>query len=185
MNKFTQEQRQREFAQQYVLDFKAVAAYRRCLFKVGEDKPSDSAAASKMLGTPAVQEYIRELVEARQSRFEVRGDRVISELARIAFSDITNYFTWENGRIRLKDSAMLEENASRAVERLDIVEYESPSGRTLTRTKLKLYNKAQALDLLAKHLGLFTEKHEITHTLGNGLSGLLKEAVTLNGHSAS
>lgn len=184
-NEFTQEQKHREFARQYILDFKAIAAYRRCNFKVGEDKPGDSAAASKLLANPAVQNYISELVEARRERFEVRSDSVVRELARIAFSDITSYFTWENGRVRLKDSAMLDENASRAVERLDVVEYESPSGRTLTRTKLKLYSKTQALDLLAKHLGMYTEKHEITHTIGNGLSGLLKEAMTVNGHSPS
>lgn len=165
-NNFTQEQKYREFAQQYLFDFKAVAAYRRCNFKVGEAKSSDSAAASKLLATPEVQEYIRELAEERQRRLDVKVDRIVEEQARIGFADIRNYFEWDAGEIRLKDSAMLDENASRAIERLEMTTYESPSGEVTKRVKIKLHSKSAALESLAKHLGMYTEKHDVNVTYG-------------------
>lgn len=160
-NDFTHEQKYREFAQQYLFDFKAVAAYRRCNFKVGEAKQSDSASASKLLSNPEVQEYIRELAEERQRRLEVKVDRIVEEQARIGFADIRNYFEWDAGEIRLKDSAMLDENASRAIERLEMTTYESPSGEVTKRVKIKLHSKSAALESLAKHLGMYTEKHQV------------------------
>lgn len=163
---FEQEQRYKEFAHQYLFDFKAIAAYRRCNFKVGENKASDSAAASKLLSTPEVQEYIREFAEERQRRLIVKVDRIVEEQARIAFADIRNYFTWDAGEIVLKDSAMLDENASRAIERLEMTTHESPMGEVTKRVKIKLHSKAAALEALAKHLGMYTERHDVNVTYG-------------------
>lgn len=159
---FSNEQKYREFAAQYLLDFKAIAAYRRCNFKQGEPKASDSAAASKLLATPEVQQYIEELAEERQRRFEVKVDRVVQELALIGFADIANYFEWTEDEIRLKPSAMLDPHASRCIERLDMVSYENPSGDRTQRVKIKLHSKTAALESLAKYLKMYVERHDIS-----------------------
>lgn len=163
---FTNEQKYREFAAQYFMDFKPVAAYRRCKFKVGGPKASDSAAASKLLATPEVQQYIEELASERQRRLEVKVDRVVQEQARIAFSDIADYFEWDSDDIRLKPSAMLDPHASRCIERLDMVTYEKPSGEVTRRVKIKLHSKTAALEALAKYLGMYTEKHDVSVNYG-------------------
>jgi phage terminase small subunit len=160
-SEFTQDQKHREFARQYLLDFKRVDAYRRCNFKTGGAKPSDSAAASKLLATTAVQQYIQEFSEERAKGLEVTAERIFTEWARVGFSDIRNYFWWKDGEIHLKDSAMLDENASRGIERLEITEYESPTGVITRRTKIKLHSKDPALTSMAKALGMYTEKHQV------------------------
>lgn len=182
-SEFTQDQKHQEFARQYILDFKPTAAYRRCNFKTGEAKQSDSTAASKLLATQAVQGYIQAFSEQRVSRLEVKTERIIEEQARIAFADIRNYFEWTHGEIRLKDSAMLDENASRAIERLEVTEYETPSGATTRRIKVKLHSKAAALDALAKHLGMYTEKHQVNITVDEReqVRGELIEMLTQTG----
>lgn len=158
---FTQEQRYREFAQQYIADFNAVAALRRCNWFKKAKRDGESPSSSDLLASIQVQGYIRELVEERRRRLDVSADAVLLEQARIAFSDVKNYWEWTSQGIRLKDSGLIDENASRAIESLEITEREMMSGITIRKTRIKMHNKASALESLAKNLGMYTEKHEV------------------------
>ena len=182
---FTQEQRYREFAQQYIADFNAVAALRRCNWFKKAKRDGEVISSGELLADLQVQTYIRELVEERRRRLDISTDAVLLEQARIGFSDVRNYWEWTSEGIRIKNSGLIDEDASRAIESLEVTERELVSGITIKKTRIKLHNKATALESLAKHLGMYTEQHEIMHTMGNGLSGLLKDALTTNGHSGS
>lgn len=159
--KFTKSQKEQEFARQYILDFNAGKAYGRCPW-APENRSGWSTSGTKLLALESVQGYIRDLIEERKRRMVVSIDSVIMEQARIGFSDIRNYFTWDaDGNIQLRESSILDEDYSRAIESLEIVD--SQYGRKI---KLKLHSKAVALESLAKHLGMYTERHSIDVNYG-------------------
>lgn len=91
--------------------------------------------------------------EIRKKKEKITEQRVIQELAKIAFDDITNYLSFfvdENGdtKIVIKDSEALDTRAVAEVTN-------SKSG-----FKFKLYNKQQALVKLGDYLGLWKRTPE-------------------------
>ena len=73
-------------------------------------------------------------------------ERVLGELADIAFANAADFFVVEDGALRIVDSKELENHQLAAVAAME----KSASG-----IKVKLYDKLKALELLGKHLGLF------------------------------
>ena len=63
-------EKQRRFADEYLIDLNATRAYR---------------AASRMLRNIKVSEYIQERMQERQQRTNISQDRVLDDLAAIAF----------------------------------------------------------------------------------------------------
>ena len=89
----------------------------------------------------------------RRKKEKITEERIIQELARIAFDDISNYlsfFSDENGetKIEIKESDALD---TRAVAEIT----NSKSG-----FRFKLYNKQQALVKLGDYLGLWKRTPE-------------------------
>jgi phage terminase small subunit len=77
---------------------------------------------------------------------------VIEELAKIAFSDIRDVLTVDNG---LRDISMLDEKTAKAISSIKITEDKS-MGEVIGETKeVKLWDKLRALDSLGKHFGIF------------------------------
>ena len=78
-------EKQKIFADEYLIDLNATRAYRVAYPSV---KKEESAAVngSKLLRNAKVAEYITERMEERQKRTEITQDRVLNELAAIAFS---------------------------------------------------------------------------------------------------
>ncbi len=93
----------------------------------------------------------------REQRTKVTQDRVVEELAKIAFinpTDVINEYdaSLQNGAAR-EDTAAI---SSIRVKRLPTRE-----GFGVER-EIKLHDKIRALELLGKHLGLFNDKLNIT-----------------------
>ena len=91
---------------------------------------------------------------------EVTQARIIRELARIAFSDMRAVTAWGPSGLTLRDSAGLSDDEAAAV--LEVSETRTESGGG-TR-KVKLNDKVRALEMLGKHLGMFTERVEVAAT---------------------
>jgi len=166
IDSFTQEQRYREFAQQYLVDLNPVAAYRRCQWVKNKKRGEQLMSWGELLADVQVQGYIRELVEERRKRLDISTDAILQEQARIAFSDIRDFWEWSSQGMVLKDSGLIDEHSSRVVESLEMVERELMSGIKVKKVKIKLYNKQGALDALARHLGMETLKHEVNVQYG-------------------
>lgn len=77
---------------------------------------------------------------------EVSADRVLIELARIAFADIRNYASWGPRGLTLRPAAEISEDAAAAIAEV---------ARTGRSPRIKLHDKKAALAALARHLGLF------------------------------
>lgn len=147
--------RQRAFAEEYLIDLSAVDAYLRVY---GGNRESASRAASRLLNRPEVAAYVQELKDARSRRTEVTADRVVLELARIAYADVRDAMSWGRGGVRWHDSDAIDDHTAAAIMEVSetVREHENDDGevtRTTTR-RMRMHPKLGALQKLAEHVGV-------------------------------
>lgn len=145
-------EKQKIFADEYLIDLNATRAYRVAYLSVKKDETA-AAAAARMLRNVKVAAYIQERMQERQKRTEITQDRVLQELAAIAFAKATDYAEIKNERVRIKDTEELDEQQARAIAGIE----EGKFG-----IKVKLNDKEKALELLGRHLGMFKDKLEVS-----------------------
>ena len=100
-----------------------------------------------------VAEYIAERMQARQERTEITPDKVLEELAAIAFARATDYAEVKDDQVIIKDTSGLSENQIKAIAGIK----QSKFG-----IELKLNDKEKALELLGRHLGMFKDRVEVS-----------------------
>ncbi|MTI95397.1 MAG: terminase small subunit [Firmicutes bacterium] len=109
--------------------------------------------ATRLLKKPHVQEYLRQRMKAREKRIEISQDKVINEIARMAFSDIINYAEVDGHRVKIKSTRDIPADMRAAI----IAIKEGANG-----IEVKIADKLKALELLGRHLGMFNDKLDIT-----------------------
>ncbi len=145
-------EKQKVFADEYLIDLNATRAYRVAYPSVKKDETA-AVNGSKLLRNTKVAAYIQERMQERQKRTEITQDRVLQELAAIAFAKTTDYSEIKNGCVRIKDTAELNEQQVRALAGIE----EGKFG-----IKVKLNDKEKALELIGRHLGMFKDKLEVS-----------------------
>ena len=148
-------EKQKIFADEYLIDLNATRAYRVAYPSVKKDEVA-AVNGSKLLRNTKVQEYISERMQERQQRTEVTQDRVIKELAAIAFARATDYVEIRSngvcGTVVIKPTADLSDEQVRAIAGIK----EGANG-----IEIKLNDKEKALELLGRHLGMWNDKLDI------------------------
>lgn len=148
--------KQAKFVTEYLVDLNATQAALRA----GYSKKTAHRTGQENLQKPPIAEAIAAKQEKLQKKTEITIERVIQEYKRLAFVDPTKIWD-KNGKI--KSIHKMDEDTRRAIAGMEI----STIGNTLeTLKKIKLWDKTKALDSLAKHLGMFVERREITGNLG-------------------
>lgn len=143
--------KQKIFADEYLIDLNATRAYRVAYPSVKKDETA-AQAGSRMLRNVKVAKYISDQMKERQERTEVTQDRVVQELAASAFAKATDYVEIRGGRVVIKDTSQLEDNQIRAIAGIK----EGANG-----IEIKLNDKEKALELLGRHLGMWNDKLDI------------------------
>lgn len=143
--------KQKIFADEYLIDLNATRAYRVAYPSVKKDETA-RANGSRMLTNANVAKYISERMQERQQRTEVTQDRVIRELAAIAFSKATDYAIVRGGAVYIKNTDDLSDEQVRAISGIK----EGANG-----IEIKLNDKEKALELLGRHLGMWNDKLNI------------------------
>ena len=143
--------KQKIFADEYLIDLNATRAYRVAYPNVKKDETA-AAAAARMLRNVKVAKYISDRMKERQERTEVTQDRVVQELAASAFAKATDYVEIRGGRVVIKDTSQLEDNQIRAIAGIK----EGANG-----IEIKLNDKEKALELLGRHLGMWNDKLDV------------------------
>lgn len=143
--------KQKIFADEYLIDLNATRAYRVAYPSVKKDETA-AQAGSRMLRNVKVAKYISDRMKERQERTEVTQDRVVRELAASAFAKATDYVEIRGGRVVIKDTSQLEDNQIRAIAGIK----EGANG-----IEIKLNDKEKALELLGRHLGMWNDKLDI------------------------
>lgn len=180
-------ERQKRFCDEYLVDLNATQA----AIRAGYTAKYANTNAPKLLQNTAVAEYISQRKADRVQRTEITQDMVLRELANIAFSNAADY-----AAVVEKDVELEQENGTfikvydadgnpvkyRTVEPVLTSDLTEDQKRALSVIKkgrdgfeVKPYDKVKALELLGKHLGMWTDKVEVGGQINNPMAGLTTE----------
>lgn len=147
--------KQQLFVDEYLVDLNATQA----AIRAGYSSKTAYAIADRLLRKAEVQHAIQEAKKSRSERTEITQDRVLKELARIAFFDPRKMFDADGKPIHI--SALDDETAA-AVAGLEVVTKGNADMGLGEILKYKISDKNSALDKLCRHLGLYADKLALT-----------------------
>lgn len=153
--------RQQRFVDEYLIDLNATQAAIRAGYSV----KTANEQGSRLLANVSVQTAIAEKMADRSRRTGVNQDRVVLELAKIAFVKLTDIID-EKGKI--KDTATEDDLA--CLEGYKYKYSDTDTGYSVER-EVKLSSKMKALELLGKHLGMWNDKVDLNVVLPIVISG--------------
>lgn len=154
--------KQRRFVEEYLVDFNGKRAYEAAY---GTGGTSAEVSASRLLSSVKVRDAVQQGMARQVAAARVTQDRVLAELARVAYADMRDFAEWGPEGVTLKPSAQLSEDAALAVA--EVSQRETKGGRQVT---FKLHDKLGALIQLGRHLGMFTDKAELSTKDGQPLA---------------
>ena len=164
--------RQQRFCDEYLIDLNATQA----AIRAGYSEKTAMEQGYQLLQKTSVAEYIAERKADRIERTEITQDMVLKELAIIAFSNAADF-----AKV-IEKQAMMDVNGQavpmrdtdgkpvmyRTVEPVLTENLTEEQKRALSVIKkgrdgfeVKPYDKVRALELLGKHLGMWTDKVEM------------------------
>ena len=138
--------RQERFCREYVVDLNATQA----AIRAGYSSNGAAVNATKLLKNNNVKKKIAQLQSEIAKRVEITADMVVRELAAIGFADVRECFDASGNLINPRK---LPESIAKVVAGIDMIEVK----KDVRVKKIKLWNKVQALESLAKHLGMYQQ----------------------------
>lgn len=154
--------KQQRFVEEYLIDLNATQAAIRAGYSV--DSARDIGCEN--LTKPNIQEAIAKAMAERSKRTGVNQDRVVLELARIAFANARNIINTEDGSV--KDDATEDDLA--CIQSVKVKTMSGDKGYSEER-EVKLYSKTDALEKLGRHLGMWKDKIDLNVALPVVISG--------------
>lgn len=159
--------RQRRFVEEYLVDLNATQA----AIRAGYSPKTARVIAAENLAKPAIAEAIIEAKAARSVATRVTAERVVEELARLAFFDIGKLFHEQGG---LKPFHEMDEDTRRAIVAHDVEMLREEGEQVGTIRKVKMADKLGALNTLAKHTGVDPQKVKLGVDPDDPLGALLR-----------
>ena len=166
--------KQKVFVNEYLVDLNATRAYKVAYKSCKKDETA-AAASSRMLKNVKVIDYLNQRMKKREERTEITQDKVIKELASIAFangSDFAKVVEKSYMKPIKNDVGEVigeEEVFYKAVELVKTEDLEEGKKKAISGIKetkfgieVQSCDKVKALELLGKHLGMFTDKVELS-----------------------
>lgn len=147
--------KQQRFVEEYLIDLNATQAAIRAGYKPENARQIGTENLSKLVISNAIAVAMAE----RSRRTGINQDRIVNELAKIAFVNMLDIVD-EEGRIR---SDATEEDLA-CIESIKHKESSSINGDS-TEREVKIASKLKALELLGKHVGMWNDKLNVNLTL--------------------
>ncbi len=138
--------KQKQFAAEYIIDLNATQAAIRC----GYSEKTAYSQGERLLRNVEVAKLIADLKAKRAEKTEITAEMVLRELAKIGFSNIQDFI--KKG-FEIDDIQELSREHAAAIESIKIktTHGDHPS----TEVSFKLHSKQAALDMIGKHIGFF------------------------------
>lgn len=149
-------EKQKRFVEEYLIDLNATQA----AIRAGYSPNTAKDIGCENLAKPNIRTCIDKEIAERSKRTGINQDRVIRELARLAFVNANDVIDMEEAT--LKDGATEDDTA--AIASVKVKTIPTKEGEGIER-EIKLTDKLKALELLGKHLGMFKDKVEIDATV--------------------
>lgn len=160
MKKLTR--KQAAFVREYLVDLNATQA----AIRAGYSKKTAYSIGAENMSKPEIQAALGIASARRAKKTEITAERVLREYAKLAFYDPKKLYDHND---QLKSIADIDDDTAAAITSLDHISLpDSAGGGSLQ--KVRMADKKAALDSIAKHLGMFIERHELTGPGGAGLS---------------
>ena len=144
--------------------FNGTKAYQK-VFECSEDVARKNA--SRLLTNADIKKAIRTALDKLIVKLEITSERVLQEIAKMAFANMGEYITiLEDGSayVDLSKVGMTETAAIQEVVSDEYAEGRGEDARVVKRVKLKLADKTRNLELLGKYLKLFSESTPASST---------------------
>jgi len=139
--------KQTRFIQEYLVDYNGTQA----AIRAGYPAASAQQMASENLSKPVIAARVQAGLAALQARCDITAERVLLELAHVAYADIRQLFDAE-GRLKLPTDYTAA--LASAVIGIEVATKTIDAGEVEYIHKIKLAPKVEALKTLAQHLGL-------------------------------
>lgn len=178
---------QRIFCDEYLIDLNATRAYKAAYKRVKKDATARTNS-SRLLTNANIKSYIESKMKEREKRTEITQDKVLKELAKIGFANATDYARVvekeyleqakdENGNIISEIPKTYKIVELEITDNLDIDKQAAIAGIKEGRNgiEVKLNDKVKALELIGRHLGMFTDKMNVTVEKSEKLADILDQ----------
>ncbi len=146
--------RQRRFVEEYLIDLNATRSAKTA----GYAESSASVAGSELLANPKIATAVTIAQAERSARTAINADRVLREVARLAFFDAGEVFDFNGDSITLKPGKEIPEDARRAIVGVKIRTHKVLGDSRSETLEVRLADKRASLELLMRHMGLFNDK---------------------------
>lgn len=146
-------QKQKRFIEEYLIDLNATQA----AIRAGYSPDSAADIGSENLRKPDIRAHIDKKMAERSRRTGVNADRVVMELAKLAFVNAADVIN--TGDATLREDALVEDTA--AIQSVKVKVIPTQNGEGIER-EIKMADKIKALELLGKHLGMFKDKVDVS-----------------------
>lgn len=142
-------ERQYRFVHEYLVDLHG----RDAAIRAGYSRKGAAVAASKNLADERVRKAMREAMADREARTQISQDRIIKELAAVAFSDPRPFFDECGNLLPVKD---LPDDLAAALSSMEIEQ--DRRGTMVRLAKVRRFDKTKCLELLMRHMGMLQDR---------------------------
>jgi phage terminase small subunit len=151
--------KQARFVDEYVIDLNATQA----AIRAGYSKKTANEQGARLLAKVSLAAEIQTRCAQRSAKLAIKAERVLLELARIAFLDPRKFYD-ETGRLR--DPHALDDETAAALAGIEVEELFARGDDGRRRPigqlrKIKWADKHAALVSLGRHLGLFLDRTQL------------------------
>jgi phage terminase small subunit len=150
-------EKQKRFADEYLIDLNATAAYKRAGY-AGKGKTAGVNAA-RMLVNARTAAYIASKQVILQEKTGITQERVLAEYAKLAFLDPRKFYNAAGNLIPIH---LLDDDTAAALGGMDVTASSDGQGGVDYTKKIKIIDKKGALDSIARTLGMFQDKVDAT-----------------------
>lgn len=157
--------KQQRFVDEYLIDLNATQA----AIRAGYSAKTADQQGSRMLANVKVKQAVAEKQAQRSKRTGVNQDRVVLELAKVAFAKMTDIV---DSKGRIKEDASPDDLA--CIESIKYKESDNEYGGSVER-EVKIASKLKALELLGKHLGMWSDKFNVTVEKSEKLDDIISQ----------
>ena len=138
--------KQKRFIEEYLIDLNATQA----AIRAGYSSDTAYSIGNENMKKPEIKACIDKAMAERSRRTGVNADRVLMELAKVAFVNASDVIDADTATV--KADALPEDTA--AIQSVKVKTF----GEDGLEREIKMADKLKALELLGKHLGMFKDK---------------------------
>lgn len=152
-------EKQKKFCEEYIIDFNATKA----AIRAGYAENSARQQACEMLTKPNIQKYVALLQQEASRKAQITVDRILREIATIAFNDPRRAFSDKGNLLNIKE---MPDDIAAAIQSIKITEEKKsrfdPDDESVSFIKeIKFWDKGKQLELLGRYQSLFNDKLNI------------------------